>query len=109
MSLFYGYEDKTQKDIENLDDNKLSINGGKMKGNKNMNLYAIRKNPDPTFDDQLVRKKHVDGKFLTITNFRKQMVYSIINDFLLIKFLLCIELILEDMLIYLVVEQGKYT
>ena len=38
-----------------------------MKGNKNMNLYAIRKNPDPTFDDQLVRKKYVDDKFL-ITN-----------------------------------------
>ena len=69
------------KDIENLDDNKLCVSGGKMKGDINMNLYAIRKNPDPTFDDRLVRKKYTDDKFLEKTSLRKQIPNIIIWNF----------------------------
>ena len=38
MSLFYGYTDKTQEEIEKLDTDKLSINGGTMKSDINMSL-----------------------------------------------------------------------
>ena len=60
MSLFYGYTDKTQEEIEKLDTDKLSINGGTMKSDINMSLWAIRKNPDPIFNDQLIRKKYTE-------------------------------------------------
>ena len=73
MSLFYGYTDKTQEEIEKLDTDKLSINGGTIKGDINMSLWAIRGKHYPIFDDQLIRKKYTDDKFVRITGFRKQL------------------------------------
>ena len=60
MSLFYREIDNdktTKEEIENLKTSKLSVGGGTMNGNINMNSQKIRGNPDPTFDDQL-RKKY---------------------------------------------------
>ena len=56
MSLIYCYSDEIQEEIEKLNTDKLSINGGTMKGDLNMRLWSIRGNPDPIFDDQLIRK-----------------------------------------------------
>ena len=60
MSLFYRYTDKTQEEIEKFDTDKLSINAGTMKSDINMSLWAIRENPDPIFNDQLITKKYTD-------------------------------------------------
>ena len=45
MSLHYGYEDKTKNDIQELKsevDEKLSLSGGKMKGDIDMSLWRIK-------------------------------------------------------------------
>ena len=81
MSLIYGYSDETQEEIEKLNTDKLSINGGTMKSDLNMRLWSIRGNPDPIFDDQLIRKKYTDDKFVTITNFRKQLSETLMGVF----------------------------
>lgn len=67
---------------DNLKTSKLSVSGGTMSGDINMNSQKIRGNPDPTLDDQLIRKKYTDDKFLTITSFRNQMSEILIQDFL---------------------------
>ena len=41
MSLYYGYEDKTKNDIDELKsdvEEKLSLSGGKMKGDINVSM-----------------------------------------------------------------------
>ena len=52
-----------------------------MKGDINMSLWAIRGNPDPIFDDQLIRKKYTDDKFVTITGFRKQLSETLLWEY----------------------------
>ena len=91
MSLFYGEIDNSKKteeelskvknSVENLKTSKLSVGGGTMTGDLNINSQKIRGNPPLTFDDQLIRKEHVDDKFLTITSFRKQLSEILIQNF----------------------------
>ena len=45
MSVFYGYEDKTEKEIDELNtsvDNELPITGGKMKVDIDMSVWRIK-------------------------------------------------------------------
>ena len=59
MSLFYDYEDEVKNDIEELEtdmEGKLSLSGGKMKGDINMSLWRIKNIPTPINDYDPISK-----------------------------------------------------
>ena len=59
MSLFYGYEDKTKKEIDELKtgvDKKLSLSGGNMEGDIDMSLWRIINIPAPIYDYDAISK-----------------------------------------------------
>ena len=59
MSFFYGYEE--EKNIDGL-----SIKGGEMKGDINMNDNHIITSVDPSQNSHLTRKKYTDDNFLFV-------------------------------------------
>ena len=68
MSLFYGYEDKTKNYIEDPKkdvEEKLSISGGKMKGDINMSLWRIKNIPAPIYDDDAISKAVLGQTYLS--------------------------------------------
>ena len=59
MSVLYGYEDKTKKEIDELNTSvvsKLPISGGKMKGDIDMPLWRIKNIPAPIYDYDAISK-----------------------------------------------------
>ena len=77
MSLFYGYKDKTKNEIDELKsdvDEKLSLSGGKMKGDMNMSLWRIKNIPAPTYDYDAISKAVLEqtyfSKCLKISDYR---------------------------------------
>ena len=78
ISSVHGYSDETQEEKSNIN---LSINGGTMKGDINMHSQKITGNPDLIFDDQLIREKYADDKFLEISQFRKELSETIILEY----------------------------
>ena len=77
MSLYYGYEDKTKNDIDELKsdvEEKLSLSGGKMKGDINMSLWRIKNIPTPLYDYDAISKAVLEqtyhSKCVKISNYR---------------------------------------
>ena len=67
MSLYYGYEDNTKKEIDELKtsvDKKLSLSGGKMEGDINMSLWRIKNIPAPVNDYNAISKAVLQQTYL---------------------------------------------
>ena len=80
MSLYYGYEDKTKNDIDDLKnevDERLSLSGGKMKGDINMSLWRIKNVPAPIYDYDAISKTVLEqtyySKCVKISDYRANL------------------------------------
>ena len=77
MSLYYGYEDQTKNDIDELKtsvDKKLSLSGSKMEGDMNMSSWRIKNIPAPINDYDPISKAVVEQTYLV--DYKKLVDYT---------------------------------
>ena len=88
MSLFYGYEDKTKNEIDELKtsvDKKLSLSGGKMESDINMSLWRIKNVPAPIYDYDVISKAVLEQTYLVeykkIVDYRKSLSETLMWEY----------------------------